>query len=73
MMPRTKARGHYSKRENELIATDGRPLEPPRMSDIEGRPGVGTDELLAALIKHHPEKDPANTKLDEDHRGESSC
>jgi len=62
-------RGHYSKLERELIDKDGLPLEPPRPSDIEGRPPVGPhgdDPLLNALIKEHPEKDPANIKKEDD-------
>lgn len=58
---------HYdtrlAKRERAAITDDGVPLEPPRPTDIEGRPSVGEDPLLDALIKRHPEKDPANTKM----------
>jgi len=32
------------------------PLEPPRPSDIEGRPSVGDDALLDKLFKEHPER-----------------
>ena len=61
-----RSRRYHNKSEQELIAADGRPLEPPRPSDIEGRPAVGEDALLAKLIKEHPEKDPANTKMEQD-------
>jgi hypothetical protein len=61
------ARGHSSNRERERIDGDGRPFEPPRPTDIEGRPAVGAakgdDPLLEALIAKHPERDPAKVKL----------
>ena len=64
------SRGHYNKKEHELIAEDGRPFEPPKPNDIEGRPAVGQakgeDPLLDALIRCHPERDPVHLKLSED-------
>ena len=55
------------KRNDTLIDADG---QPPKPTDIEGRPAVGKfkgdDPMLAALIKHHPERDPARIKLLED-------
>jgi len=61
-----EARGHSSRKERRKIDDDGIPLEPPRPTDIEGRPAVGAvkgdDALLDALIRHHPEKDPINIK-----------
>jgi hypothetical protein len=55
-----------SKQEEEMVNSDGRPLEPPRPNDIEGRPSVGWDDpLLDALIKEHPERDPVNIKRED--------
>lgn len=62
-------RGYLGKLEQEAIDEHGRPLEPPRPSDIEGRPAVGDkggDPLLDALIRHHEERDPAKIKKEED-------
>ena len=62
-----RAPGRGSKKENRMINADGLPLEPPKPSDIEGRPAVGEykgdDPLLSRLIKEHPERDPARVKL----------
>jgi len=61
------ARGHSSRRERHQINDNGVPLEPPKPNDIEGRPAVGAvkgdDALLDALIREHPERDPAKVKL----------
>ena len=62
----TPRRNHYSKREKEMVTDNGVPYDPPRPSDIEGRPSVGEDPLLDALIREHEERDPAKVKLTRD-------
>jgi hypothetical protein len=55
---RSEPRLRHYKHKKPDADDDAVPIEPPRPSDIEGRPSVGDDPLLDKLHAVHPEKAP---------------